>query len=223
MVTGSSSGIGRETALLFARKGSKVIITYSRGKHAGEQVHSECKKKGKAVLFHLDVRDDSSIEELRENVLEEFGRVDVLINNAGVIRWTPLVEQSIEDIEEQIDVNLIGLIKVTRSFLPIFLEQGDGIIINIASSAGKQGFYELTTYCGTKFGVRGFTQALAEELPQGIRVYSINPGMTATRMTKYRGVEPRKVAGIIVKTAAETLGKNSGEDVDVWEYIGGEI
>lgn len=223
LVTGSSSGIGRETALLLAKKGSKVVVTYNEGKEEGEQVLSECRNHSEAVLFHLDVRDDSSIRALKESVLKEFGRIDVLINNAGVIRWTPLVKQSVEDIEEQVNVNLLGLIKVTRCFLPQLLKQGEGIIINIASGAGKQGFYELTTYCGTKFGVRGFTQALAEELPKGVRAYSVNPGMTATRMTEFRGVDPVRVAEIIVKAAEEKLGKNSGDDVDVWEYTGGDM
>jgi short-subunit dehydrogenase len=154
-----------------------------------------------------------------DEIMGRFGRLDVLVNNAGVVRWKPFKEQTMEDIEEQVRVNLTGLIKVTRAFLPQFLKQKDGIIINISSGAGKEVFPELSTYCGTKFGVRGFTQALALELSPGIRTYCVNPGMTATRMTDFRGDPPEKVAGVIILAAEEGLDKASGDDVDVWEYI----
>jgi short-subunit dehydrogenase len=116
-------------------------------------------------------------------------------------------------------VNLMGTIKVTRAFMKDFIEQGAGVIVNMASGAGEEGYEDLTVYCATKFGVRGFTQALAAELPKGIRVYAVNPGMTATRMTNYQGMAPQKVAEIVVATAEERLSKKSGADIDVWEYV----
>ncbi len=219
LVTGSSEGIGREAAKQFAQKKAKIIVTYNTEKKEGEKVLKECKKYSEAILLHLDVRSDESIKETVKEVIDKYRRIDVLVNNAGVILWKNLLEQSFQEIDEQIDVNLKGLIKVTRAFLPHFLKQKEGLIINISSGAGKQGFSELTTYCGTKFGVRGFTQALEEELPHGLRIYCVNPGMTATKMTNYVGTDPRKVAEVIIKTAEEKLDKDTGDDVDVWEYI----
>jgi len=219
LITGSSAGIGKETAIQFAEKGSTVIVTYNEGKEEGKKILEECEKHGEAILLHLDVRDDSSIANVVKEIIKRFGRIDILVNNAGVIMWKHLMEQDKEDIEEQIKVNLTGLVKVTRAFLPHFHNR-EGIIINIASGAGKEGFSELTVYCGTKFGVRGFTQALSYELPAGVRIYCVNPGMTATRMTNYTGMGPSKVAEVILLAAEEKLDKKSGEDVDVWEYVG---
>lgn len=179
----------------------------------------ECHRNGDAALYQLDVRKVSSVERIVSDVVARFGRIDILVNNAGVMQENPLAEQSMADIDEQVMVNLLGVIRMTRVVLPVFRQQHDGIILNIASGAGKQGFAELSVYCATKFGVRGFTQALAQELPSGIRTYCINPGTTATPMTKFRGTDPRKVAGIIVRAAEETLGKRSGDDVDIWEYV----
>ena len=102
---------------------------------------------------------------------------------------------------------------MTKVALPHIRE----MIINIGSGAGKTGFPELTTYCATKFGVRGFTQSLAQE-ETDIKVYTVNPGMTATRMTGYKGVSPSIVAKVILNTAKGIYRKPSGSDIDVWEY-----
>lgn len=219
LVTGSSTGIGKETAIKFAQKGCKVIVTYNEGKKSGDKVLEECRKYSDAILLHLNVKDDSSIKRTLETTFEKFGGIDVLVNNAGIATWKNLIEQSEEEIEDQIRVNLLGLIKITKAFLPQFYKKGDCVIINISSGAGKEGFPELSVYCATKFGVRGFTQALAQELPKGLRVYCVNPGMTATRMTNYKGVDPEKVAEIIVSAAEEKLGKSPGEDIDIWKYV----
>jgi NAD(P)-dependent dehydrogenase (short-subunit alcohol dehydrogenase family) len=219
IVTGSSSGIGKSTALAFSAKEAVVVVTYSSNKNNGEEVMKECRRNGDAALYQLDVRKVSSIDRVIRDVITRFGRIDILVNNAGVLREKPLTEQSMADIEEQIMVNLLGLIRMTRVALPVFQKQHDGIILNIASGAGQQGFAELSVYCATKFGVRGFTQSLAQELPSGIRVYCINPGTTATPMTGFKGTDPRKVADVILRVAEETLGKKSGDDVDLWEYV----
>lgn len=218
LVTGSSDGIGRETAIEAAKRGAKVVVTYNSNKKAGEEVYNECSKIKDALLVQLDVTDKDSIKKCVENVVDKFGAIDVLINNAGVAVWKHFVEQTREEIDKQIDVNLIGLIKMTKACMPYFKGQDEGIIVNISSGAGKQGHATLSIYCATKFGVRGFTQALSKEL-NNIRVYSVNPGMTATAMTGYRGDDPKEVAKIIIDTAEEKMGKDSGDDVDIWEYI----
>ncbi len=219
LVTGSSSGIGRETALQLARERCSVILTYFQGEAAGEKVLKECLKHGEAALYQLDVRDEKSIRRLVKSVTDGFSHLDILINVAGVVSDKPLIEQSAEDTANQVGVNLLGLINVTRSFLPILYRRKDAVIVNIASGLAKEVMPELTVYCATKWGVRGFTRAIALELPGSVRVYCVNPGMTATRMTDYRGADPADVAKIIVRTAAEKLRKKSGDDVDVWRYI----
>ena len=219
VVTGSSLGIGAETAKICAKKGAKVVVTYNFDKAEGEKVLKECRKHTDSVMLHIDVKDTESIKGFRKQVIEKFGQIDVLINDAGVIRWKKFAEHTNEDIDELIKVNLMGTIKVTKAFMKDFIEQGDCVIVNMASDAGEEGYEDLTVYCATKFGVRGFTQALATELPKGIRIYAVNPGMTATRMTNYQGMAPEKVAEIVVAAAEERLGKKSGGDIDVWEYV----
>ncbi len=215
LITGSSIGIGRYTAYEFARAGARLVITYYKDKEEGEVTKRRCLELGAedAILLYLDLRDNGSIIGCVEEAVKRYGRIDILVNNAGVLAWKPLREQSFEEIENQVRVNLEGLIKITKVALPYVRE----MIINIGSGAGKTGFPELTTYCATKFGVRGFTQALAEE--ESVKVYAVNPGMTATRMTGYQGVHPEKVAKIIFRVASGEIRRPSGSDVDVWELI----
>ncbi|MBS3781484.1 MAG: SDR family oxidoreductase [Candidatus Thermoplasmatota archaeon] len=219
LVTGSSSGIGKETAIKFAEEGSKVVVTYNRGKERGEEVVEKCRKNSEAILVHLDVTDKDSVSDAVEAIIDKFGRIDLLINNAGISISGLLDEQSFKDIEKQLDVNLKGLIQTTKIVLP-YLKKGErGMIINIASGLGKSGSSEVSIYCATKFGVRGLTQSIAEELSPEIGVYVVNPGMTATPMTDYKGEDPKNVAEVIMKTAREELGKRPGEDVDVYKQI----
>ncbi len=219
LVTGSSSGIGKETAIKFSEEGSKVVITYNQGKERGEEVLEKCKENSEAILVQLDVTARDSIREAVDKIIEEFGQIDLLINNAGISVSGTLEELSFDDIEEQLEVNLDGLIKTTKITLP-HLKKGDkGMIINIASGLGKTGSSEVSIYCATKFGVRGFTQSIAEELSPDLSVYVVNPGMTATPMTDHKGEDPSKVADVILKTAQEKLGKRSGQDIDVHKYI----
>ncbi len=138
LVTGSSSGIGRETALQLARERCRLILTYFKGKAAGEEVLKECLKHGEAALYRLDVRDDSSVRRLVKSVTDRFSRLDILINVAGVLAEKPLIEQSAEDTANQVGVNLLGLINVTRSFLPLLHRQKEAVIVNIASGLAKE-------------------------------------------------------------------------------------
>jgi len=219
LITGSSQGIGAETAKEFAKEGANVVVTYNSNKKKGEEVFKECNKIKESFLVHLDVTNEDSIKECVEKVVDKFGAIDILVNNAGVISWKDFSEQSIEEIDSQMEVNLKGLIKVTKIVLPFMKGQDEGTIINISSGAGKTGYGNLTTYCATKFGVRGFTQALSSGLPKGIKVYSVNPGMTSTQMTNFSGVSPKEVAEVIVKTVKEEIKPDSLGDVDVWDYV----
>ena len=135
-ITGSSSGIGREPDYRFAKEGARIVLTYYRGKTRGESAERHCIKLGAedTLLLHLDVMDAKSVAVAVRKVKKAFGRVDTLINNAGVGVFTPFRKQSGRDVEQQIRTNLEGLIRITRALLPI-VEKG---IVNIASAAGKR-------------------------------------------------------------------------------------
>lgn len=214
-VTGSSDGIGKEAAILFAKEGAKTVITYNSNKKSGEEVLEKCKKFNDSILVHLNVTQDKSIEEGIDKIISKFGKIDILINNAGIVCRKNFKEQDKNEIDLQIDVNLKGLIKMTRAVLPHLEKQDDGFIINIASGAGKMGIQGLSVYCATKFGVRGFTQALAKELPKKIKIYSINPGKIATKVSNFDGTSPEKVAEIIINAIKDEK-VESGEDFDIF-------
>ena len=216
LITGSSSGIGRETAFLFAKEGCNVIITYNKEKDNAVDTVKKCKDLGAkdSISIELDLTNNKSIQECVKKAVGKFKQIDILVNNAGAIAWKQLKSQTFEDIEMQIRVNYEGLVKITKECLPYIKDT----IINIASGAGKTAYSGLSTYCGTKFAVRGFTQSLAQEL-KDIKVFAVNPGMTATRMTRFQGTPPEKVAQVVLNTAKGTYKKPSGSDIDVWDLI----
>ncbi len=216
LITGSSIGIGRETAFKFAKEGCKVVVTYFKEKKEGEETAKKCAILGASdvLLLQLNVMENTSIKNCVKKTIQKFNHIDILINNAGIVVLKNLKEQTFEDIENEVRVNLEGLIKMTKECLPYIKET----IINISSGAGKSAFAGLSTYCATKFGVRGFTQAIAQEL-RSINVYSVNPGTTATRMTGFHGTKPEKVAEVILRTAKGEIKSDSNRDIDVWEYV----
>jgi NAD(P)-dependent dehydrogenase (short-subunit alcohol dehydrogenase family) len=216
LVTGGSRGIGRAAALAFAREGCRLAITFRVGRREAESVVRECMMAGSPEAFSLrmDVTKDRDIKSAVRKVVSKFGRIDVLDNNAGVIEWERLDKQNFRKIELQVRTNLEGLIKVTRECLP----HVRGVIVNVSSAAGKYPFRGLSTYCATKFGVRGFTQVLAKENPN-LRVVCINPGLISTRMTGFKGASPELVGNAIVGAVKGRYCK-SGGDVDVWKVLG---
>jgi NAD(P)-dependent dehydrogenase (short-subunit alcohol dehydrogenase family) len=215
-ITGSSNGIGAETALLFAAEGAKLVITYHKDRKAAEMTAQRCKEAGatQVIVAELDMADDASIDAAVKKTVSMFGEVHVLVNNAGVAVYKKLQDQTYAEIHAQLAVNLEGLIKITRAFLGFVKET----IINVGSGAGHTGYAEMTTYCASKFAVRGFSKALAEELADR-KVYCVNPGLTATRMTGFRGTPPQDIAGIILKAAKGEFNLPSGSDLDAWELL----
>lgn len=216
LITGSSIGIGREDAFKFAKEGCRVVITYYKDKKEAEETLNNCLNLGAedGMVIRLNVVDIKSIEESVREVVDRFGEISVLINNAGVIAWKHLKDQTIEEIENQIRTNLEGLIKMTKIALPHI----KNTIINIASGAGMHGYEDLTVYGATKWAVRGFTKSLAEELSK-IKVYVVNPGMTKTRMTDFQGIDASKVAQVILNLAKGKYNLSSGSDVNIWDYV----
>lgn len=213
VITGSSIGIGRETAYKFAKEGCKVVITYYKDKNEAFEVLNRCMKLGAsdALVIKLNATNDNEIKDFVKEIVRKYSGIDILINNAGIVVWKYLEKQSYKEIEDQLRTNLEGLIKITKTCLPYIKDT----IINIASAAGLEGYEDLTTYCATKFGVRGFTQALAKEL-KNVKTFVVNPGTIATRMNNFHGLPPEKVAEAILNIAKGKYKAGSGSDINVW-------
>jgi NAD(P)-dependent dehydrogenase (short-subunit alcohol dehydrogenase family) len=158
-------------------------------------------------------------------VVDRFARIDCLVNNAGILRPGELVKLPIRDLERMLAVNLRGPILFTRAVIPVMLRQRSGSIVNVASQLGKMGIAEYAPYCASKFGVVGFTQALADELARtGIGVWAVCPGLVDTAMARQAGVSPGErrglirpaaVAKVILDLATRRRRDESGAAVDV--------
>lgn len=175
-VTGASSGIGRATALHFSERGWNVVATMRSPGDASDLATMQ----GVFVL-PLDVLDEESIVSARDAALERFGRIDALLNNAGYGAYGPLEAFPMERIEKQFDTNVIGLLAVTKAFVPHFRKNRGGTIVNISSIGGQMTFPLGTLYHGTKFAVEGLSEGLHYELERfGVRVKIVEPGMIKT-------------------------------------------
>lgn len=173
LITGASSGIGKEAALLFHKKGWNVVATM-RNPHGRETDLHGIKN---IDLAHIDVTDVNSIKETVEYVRSRYRNIDVLVNNAGYALVGPFEESESEQVRKQFDTNVFGLFDVTRELIPVFRKQGGGTIINVASIGGRVTFPLYSLYHGTKWAVEGFSESLHFELrPFNIRVKIIEPG-----------------------------------------------
>ncbi|GAB4503873.1 MAG: SDR family oxidoreductase [Anaerolineales bacterium] len=182
LITGASSGFGYDAAHLFAQEGCKVVLAarrLDRLQALAEEIQSA---GGEALAMPVDVTQNAEIELMTQTVMEVYEQVDILFNNAGFGRldWLENLEPE-RDIETQIQVNLVGMIQVTRAILPHMLRRQQGHIINMSSVAGCIAAPTYSVYAASKFGVRGFTDALRREVaPFGIHVSGIYPGPAHT-------------------------------------------
>lgn len=178
LITGSANGIGKETALLFAKKGWNVIATVRSFENS-----EELRDKQNIHLYQMDVRDKQSIKECISQVIQQFGKIDVIINNAGIYTINPLEVTSDETIENIIDTNIHGVINVTKALLPHFRKNKAGIIINISSIAGRATFPYQSVYHTSKWAIEGFSEGLYYELePLNIKVKVVEPGVVKTNI-----------------------------------------
>ena len=185
IVTGASRGIGRAIAVALAAEGAKVVVNYASSASAAEEVVAEIKSKGgEAIAFHADVSHEAQVESLLKSAIDAWGRIDVLVNNAGITRDTLLLRMKLEDWQAVIDLNLTGVFLATRAVSKVMLKQKSGRIINIASVAGQMGNPGQGNYSAAKAGVIGFTKTVAKEMAsRGITVNAVAPGFIATDMT----------------------------------------
>jgi NAD(P)-dependent dehydrogenase (short-subunit alcohol dehydrogenase family) len=187
LVTGASVGIGEAIAKRFAKEGATVAINYKSNDDGANAVAQAINDAGgTAKVFKADVSKVSEIERLQAAVIEEFGRIDVLVNNAGVFRTVPVMETTEEIWDEQLDLNLRGYFFMVKTLVPHFRENGGGKIISISSIAGTGAFPNCPGYCASKGGVVNMTRALAAELgKENINVNSIAPGNVATPLNAH--------------------------------------
>lgn len=174
LISGASSGIGALTASLLARRGAIPVLTgrnESRLAGAAASIGPNC-------AYHvMDVTDMSQVEEVVRKVIGQYGRIDILLNNAGYGQFERFQDMPVESFEAMMDTNYMGVVRCTKAVLPYMRKQGNGHIVNIASMAGKIGSAKSTSYTATKHAVLGFTNALRMELrSEGITVSAINPG-----------------------------------------------
>ncbi|MGB9639841.1 MAG: SDR family NAD(P)-dependent oxidoreductase [Anaerolineales bacterium] len=193
LITGASAGIGAATARIAAQKGYPVFVTARRADRLEQLCNAINSSGGRAFFFAADLTDPTKIPELILAVKERFEKVDVLINNAGLgrLKWLDQLDPD-EDIEKQIRLNLIAAIQLTRAILPGMIQNREGLIININSLAGLIATPTYSVYAASKFGLRGFSEALRREvIHYGIKVSSVYPGGVDTEFAEHAGIERR--------------------------------
>ena len=226
IITGSGRGIGKAIALEFVKNRYHVVLNARNDKEL-KKTEEEIREVGRRPLIVKgDVRNYDLRKKLIRQTVKKFGGIDVLVNNAGVAWGGNFKHNSGTQIDAMVDVNLKALMHLTKDVLPMMMKQKSGIIINISSVAGKIAYPELAVYCGTKFGVIGFTKAVAEELKNtGVRVYAVCPTGTDTKM--FRSLNPgARAAHVSEDVAIEVMNivKNPnkfkvGSAIDVRKHV----
>jgi 3-oxoacyl-[acyl-carrier protein] reductase len=185
LVTGSGRGIGAEIAAKAGAEGARVAVHYLTSEEGARQTVQRIRDAGaEADAFQADVGDGPQTEGLVERVVERFGRLDALVNNAGMMPVTPFLEIEPAEWDAVIRTDLTAAFHTSRAVLPSMVARGSGAIVNVASRLGQIGAIEVAHYCAAKAGLMGLTRALAREFgPHGIRVNSVAPGLTASDMT----------------------------------------
>ena len=231
LVTGGSRGIGKGIALAFAAAGCDVIINYARHPLAAARVKTAAERLGvRAVAAQADVSDRAAVRRMVARALKAFGRIDVVVTNAGVWNYEPIDSKSQKRLAEAMDVNVMGVFNVINAVVPHMKKRKSGAIVTISSTAGQRGESFHSAYAASKGAVISLTKSLAVELaPYNIRVNCVAPGWVYTDMTRapLRSAERRKILSQIpmgrVGTADEIAGPVLFLASDLASFITGEI
>lgn len=239
VVTGASKGIGAGIALHLAAEGAAVVVNYSSSKDGADRVVSEIVGNGgKAIAVQANVAKQADVQRLFAETKKAFGRLDVLVNNAGIYEFAPLEDVTAEHFHRQFDLNVLGLLFASQEAAKLFGSEG-GSIVNISSIVSRAAFPNASVYSGTKGAVDAVTRSLSAELgPRKIRVNTINPGMVETEGTSSQGITesemrkqvesqtplgrigvPKDIAPAVVFLASSDSSWITGENF----YIGGGI
>ena len=198
VVTGSSSGIGYETSLLLARNQFTTYATMRNMSKRDGLREIASKENIPLNVTQLDVNNDSSVNNAIDSVIKEIGRIDILVNNAGYDLFGSLEESSLEEIKQQFETNVFGVIRTTKAVIPTMRKQGNGTIVNISSVGGTVGLLPfISAYHASKFAIEGFTESLRQELADfNINIILIEPGSISSNfmdnMKTAKGFDPNK-------------------------------
>jgi 3-oxoacyl-[acyl-carrier protein] reductase len=213
LITGGARGIGKAVALAYAREGARLAICARTESEINDTVQEIQKLKAEARGWTCDVSIEDSVKDFVGNVIKQFGRIDVLVNNAGVMtRPVPITQLEVKKWDYTIAVNLRGPFLVTQSVLPVMIKQKSGSIINVSSMVGRGAYANFIAYGTSKWGLEGFTQTLAAEVrSSNIRINSVDPGYVATKLTGYNGSQPGSVTDVFVYLASDQANGISGK------------
>jgi len=194
LITGATSGIGKATAERFASEGIRLVLC-GRRKQRLDQIRSELSKITDVHVLNFDIRNKEEVFASIESLPDEFSRIDILVNNAGNAHGLdPIQEGNVDDWEAMIDINVKGLLYVSKMIIPKMIDNNSGHIINIGSTAGKEVYPNGNVYCASKHAVDAINQGMRIDLNKyGIRVGAINPGMVETEfsMVRFKGDKDR--------------------------------
>lgn len=210
VITGAGQGIGKTTALLFSREGASIVVADINEAQAQTTANEINASGGKTIVVKVNVASLQDCEQLAKTVVEKFGRIDILINNAGITRDATLAKMTEEQFDQVISVNLKGVFNMTKAISPLMVEKGYGKIVNTSSVVGLYGNFGQTNYVATKAGVIGMTKVWAREFGRkGITVNAVAPGFIATDMIAT--VPEKVITGIKERTPLQRL----GEPIDI--------
>lgn len=206
IVTGGARGIGKATATLFAQSGARVII-WDLAEETGLATAAQLPAPGGPGTFErVDTTDRAAVQAAANRIMERFGRIDILINNAGITRDATLLKMDPDQWDQVIDVNLTGVFNCTQAVAPHMVAAGKGKIISASSVVGHYGNYGQTNYVATKAGVIGMTKVWARELgPKGLNVNAVSPGFIATEMIDT--IPEKVIQGVTQRTPLRRMGR----------------
>ena len=220
IITGAAGGIGRATALAFAREGARLVVGDRNGGRADEVADALRAAGAEAVGVAADVATEDGCRRLVDTAVEHFDGIDVLFNNAGVIRRATVVDTTLDEWDAVFAVNVRSIFLMCKFAVPIIAAGGGGSIINTGSGWGLKGGGTAASYCASKGAVVNMTRALAiDHGPQGIRVNSVNPGDTDTRMLREEARQlGRDTAEFLAEAADRPLGR-MGQPTEIAEAV----
>lgn len=214
LVTGSSRGIGAVTAIALAENGAKVIVNYNGSKNAADEIVEKIKSSGaEAIALKADVSKEAEVENLFNEAIAAFGKLDILINNAGIMMTKPIAQTSTEDFDQMFNINVKGVFNTLRQAATKLYDGGS--IVNLTSTVTRTLFPGYGTYCATKGAVEQFTRIFAKEMgSRGINVNAVAPGPTETELF----LDGKSEEGVARLAASSAFGR-LGQPEDIANFI----